>query len=176
MLLLEVRFWLRPFEKAPRSLVELKLNSTLLKYPPLSFFNIDIDPCLNVQCPRFGVCKAYNAYAGRCECNDQCPSYQDPVCSASGTTYDNQCWQRLGYCKGLENDPRIYHPGSCEGKQDRKLPLLRSAVIDTDISPRLACIDMNSIYYDVLKLEINLSLTFVYKCGRFWTVASHYTV
>ena len=42
-----------------------------------------------------------------------------------------------------------------------------AAVIDTDISPRLACIDMNSIYYDVLKLEINLSLTFVYKCDRF---------
>ena len=42
-----------------------------------------------------------------------------------------------------------------------------AAVIDTDISPRLACIDMNSVYYDVLKLEINLSLTFVYKCDRF---------
>ena len=104
--------------------IEIPLNSTLLKYPPLSFFNIDMDPCLNVQCPRFGVCKAYNAFVGHCECNDQCPSYQDQVCSASGTTYDNQCWQKLGNCKGLESDPRIYHPGSCEGKQHRKLPLL----------------------------------------------------
>ena len=115
---------LGPLRKLRCSLVKTPSNTNPLKISTLLFFNIDIDPCLNVQCPRFGVCKAYNAYGGRCECNDQCPSYQDPVCSASGTTYDNQCWQKLAYCRRLENDPRIYHPGSCEGKQDRKLPLL----------------------------------------------------
>lgn len=47
-------------------------------------------------------------------CNDSCPSYQDPVCSANGTTYDNECRYKLSYCRGLDNYT-MYHPGSCEG-------------------------------------------------------------
>ena len=74
----------------------------------------DLNPCLNVHCPRFGVCRTYSAHDARCECDDQCPSYQDPVCTANGTTYDNQCWHKLSYCRGLENN-LVYHPGSCEG-------------------------------------------------------------
>ena len=68
-----------------------------------------------MHCPRFGVCKTYSAHDARCECFDQCPSYQDPVCTANGTTYDNKCWHELSYCRGLENN-LVYHPGSCEGK------------------------------------------------------------
>ena len=75
---------------------------------------LDLNPCLNVHCPRFGVCRTYSAHDARCECDDQCPSYQDPVCTANGTTYDNQCWHKLSYCRGLENN-LVYHPGSCEG-------------------------------------------------------------
>ncbi|KAM7452153.1 hypothetical protein ABFA07_000348 [Porites harrisoni] len=74
----------------------------------------DLNPCLNVHCPRFGVCRTYSEHDARCECDDQCPSYQDPVCTANGTTYDNQCWHKLSYCRGLENN-LVYHPGSCEG-------------------------------------------------------------
>lgn len=78
------------------------------------FIATDLNPCLNVHCPRFGVCKTYSAHDARCECDDQCPSYQDPVCTANGTTYDNKCWHELSYCRGLENN-LVYHPGSCEG-------------------------------------------------------------
>ncbi|KAM7438980.1 hypothetical protein ABFA07_011600 [Porites harrisoni] len=74
----------------------------------------DLNPCLNVHCPRFGVCRTYSAHDARCECDDQCPSYEDPVCTANGTTYDNRCWHKLSYCRGLENN-LVYHPGSCEG-------------------------------------------------------------
>ena len=81
----------------------------------VALYNTDLNPCLNVQCPRFGVCKTYSAHDARCECFDQCPSYQDPVCTANGTTYDNRCWHELSYCRGLENN-LVYHPGSCEGK------------------------------------------------------------
>ena len=42
------------------------------------------------------------------------PTYQDPVCTANGTTYDNKCWHELSYCRGLDNN-LVYHPGSCEG-------------------------------------------------------------
>ena len=81
-----------------------------------SFICTDLNPCLNVHCPRFGICKTYSAHDARCECDDQCPSYQDPVCTANGTTYDNKCWHELSYCRGLENN-LVYHPGSCEGKR-----------------------------------------------------------
>ena len=75
----------------------------------------DLDPCLNVECPSFGVCRTYSAHESRCVCFQDCPSYQDPVCTANGTTYDNKCWHELSYCRGLENN-LVYHPGSCEGK------------------------------------------------------------
>ena len=80
-----------------------------------TFLFTDLDPCLNVECPSFGVCRTYSAHESRCACFQDCPSYQDPVCTANGTTYDNKCWHELSYCRGLENN-LVYHPGSCEGK------------------------------------------------------------
>ena len=80
------------------------------------FLAADLNPCLNVHCPRFGVCRTYSAHDAQCECDDQCPSYKDPVCTANGTTYDNRCWHKLSYCRGLENN-LVYHPGSCEGNE-----------------------------------------------------------
>ena len=87
-------------------------------YSILCFFFLaaDLNHCLNVHCPRFGVCRTYSAHDARCECDDQCPSYKDPVCTANGTTYDNRCWHKLSYCRGLENN-LVYHPGSCEGNE-----------------------------------------------------------
>ena len=87
-------------------------NGQQLHY--MTFLGTDLNPCLNVHCPRFGVCRTYSAHDARCECDDQCPSYEDPVCTANGTTYDNRCWHKLSYCRGLENN-LVYHPGSCEG-------------------------------------------------------------
>ena len=75
----------------------------------------DLNPCLDVHCPSFGVCKTYSAHEARCVCYEDCPSYQDPVCTANGTTYDNKCWHELNYCRGLENN-LVYHSGSCEGE------------------------------------------------------------
>ena len=80
----------------------------------------DLDPCLDVNCPSFGVCKTYNAHEARCVCFEDCPSYQNPVCTANGTTYDNKCWHELSYCRGLDNNT-VYHPGSCEGKGIKRL-------------------------------------------------------
>ena len=68
-----------------------------------------------MHCPSFGICKTFSAYESRCVCYEDCPSYQDPVCTTNGTTYDNQCWYELNYCRGLEKNS-VYHPGSCEGK------------------------------------------------------------
>ena len=76
----------------------------------------DLNPCLDVHCLSFGVCKTFSAHEARCVCYEDCPSYHDPVCTANGTTYDNKCWHELYYCRGLENN-LVYHPGSCEGKQ-----------------------------------------------------------
>lgn len=70
---------------------------------------------MDVHCESFGVCKTYSAHEGRCVCNEDCPSYQDPVCTANGTTHDNKCLYELSYCRGLDNST-MYHPGSCEGR------------------------------------------------------------
>ena len=80
--------------------------------------SLDLDPCLNVECQAFGVCKTYSAHDARCVCFEDCPSYEDPVCTAKGKTYDNKCWYELSYCKGLDNST-VYHPGSCEGKREK---------------------------------------------------------
>ena len=85
-----------------------------------TFLITDLDPCLNVECPSFGVCRTYSAHESHCVCFQDCPSYQDPVCTANGTTYDNKCWHELSYCRGLENN-LVYHPGSCEGNDARLL-------------------------------------------------------
>jgi len=76
---------------------------------------LDLNPCLNVYCPSFGVCKTFSVKEARCVCYENCPSYQDPVCTSNGTTYDNKCLYELSYCRGLDNNT-VYHPGSCEGK------------------------------------------------------------
>ena len=76
----------------------------------------DLNPCLDVHCPSFGVCKTFSAHEARCVCYEDCPSYHDPVCTANGTTYDNKCWHELYYCRWLENN-LVYHPGSCEGRE-----------------------------------------------------------
>ena len=82
----------------------------------LFFCFTDLNPCLDVHCPSFGVCKTFSAHEARCVCYEDCPSYHDPVCTANGTTYDNKCWHELYYCRGLENN-LVYHPGSCEGRE-----------------------------------------------------------
>ena len=52
----------------------------------------DIDPCTNVTCDYHAICKAFSAFDARCVCDDNCPSYEEPV-----------------FCA-------LYHPGSCTGK------------------------------------------------------------
>ncbi|XP_020609571.1 uncharacterized protein LOC110048125 [Orbicella faveolata] len=93
------------------------LSGSGSKHDPLSVSYVvvgDLNPCLDVHCPSFGVCKTFSAHEARCVCYEDCPSYHDPVCTANGTTYDNKCWHELYYCRGLENN-LVYHPGSCEG-------------------------------------------------------------
>ncbi|KAL9963121.1 hypothetical protein ACROYT_G032296 [Oculina patagonica] len=93
------------------------LSGTGSQHDPLTVSYVvigDLNPCLGVVCESFGVCKTYSAHEARCVCNEDCPSYQDPVCTANGTTYDNKCLYELSFCKGHDNNT-IYHPGSCEG-------------------------------------------------------------
>ena len=99
-----------------KNILDIYVFFQMDNYSILCFFFLgtDLNPCLNVHCSRFGVCRTYSPHDARCECDDQCPSYKDPVCTANGTTYDNRCWHKLSYCRGLENN-LVYHPGSCEG-------------------------------------------------------------
>ena len=77
---------------------------------------LDLDPCLDVTCDYYGLCKAFGPYDARCVCVDSCPSYQEPVCSSNGTTYDNKCLFEQEMCL-LHFNFTVQHPGSCEGMQ-----------------------------------------------------------
>lgn len=73
----------------------------------------DLDPCLGVTCD-FGLCKAFGPFDARCVCIDKCPSFQKPLCSSNGTTYDNECLFEQEMCL-LRQNFTVQHPGSCEG-------------------------------------------------------------
>ena len=76
----------------------------------------DLDPCINVSCKYFAVCKAFGPREARCICVDNCPSYEEPVCSSNGTTYDNVCVFQREMCH-LRANFTVYHPGDCTGKK-----------------------------------------------------------
>ncbi|RMX58432.1 hypothetical protein pdam_00019701 [Pocillopora damicornis] len=117
--------WVEEIRLTSMTICVKDLSGTGSKHDPLSVYYVvigDLNPCLGVHCPSFGICKTFSAYESRCVCYEDCPSYQDPVCTTNGTTYDNQCWYELNYCRGLEKNS-VYHPGSCEG-----FPLLRDKI------------------------------------------------
>ena len=109
-------FLLTPSQRYPRDtfsaypLVTLRLTL----FCPI-FYNpfLDLDPCLGVTCD-FGLCKAFGPYDARCVCLDKCPSYQKPLCSSNGTTYDNECLFEQEMCL-LRQNFTVQHPGSCKG-------------------------------------------------------------
>ena len=76
----------------------------------------DIDPCTNVTCDYHAICKAFSAFDARCVCDDNCPSYEEPVCSSNSTTFKNKCFCLLDICRRKSNHT-LYHPGSCTGKR-----------------------------------------------------------
>ena len=85
---------------------------TILLYLMLSK---DLDPCINVTCEYFAVCKAFDAFDARCVCEENCPSYEEPVCSSNSTTFKNKCIFELEMCR-LKGNHTLYHPGSCTGE------------------------------------------------------------
>ncbi|XP_022806681.1 uncharacterized protein LOC111343760 isoform X1 [Stylophora pistillata] len=120
-----VTAWVEEIRLTSMTICVKDLSGTGSKHDPLSVYYVvigDIDPCLGVNCPSFGICKTFSAHESRCVCHEDCPSYQDPVCTTNGTTYDNHCWYKLNYCKGLEQNS-VYHPGSCVG-----FPIVRDKV------------------------------------------------
>ncbi|PFX13617.1 CD209 antigen-like protein E [Stylophora pistillata] len=79
----------------------------------------DLDPCINVSCNYFAICKAFGPKDARCICVDDCPSYDEPVCSSNGTTYDNECIFQREMCD-LQANFTLYHPGDCTGFPSQK--------------------------------------------------------
>ena len=79
-------------------------------------FLLDLDPCTDVTCHYHCLCKAFGPNDARCVAEDSCPSYQEPVCSSNGTTYDNECLFRQEMCL-LRLNFSVQHPGSCEGNK-----------------------------------------------------------
>ncbi|XP_022809824.1 uncharacterized protein LOC111346825, partial [Stylophora pistillata] len=74
----------------------------------------DLDPCNNVVCHYHCLCKAFGPFDARCVSVESCPSYQEPVCSSNGSTYDNECLFQQEMCV-LRLNYSVQHPGSCEG-------------------------------------------------------------
>ncbi|XP_073250982.1 uncharacterized protein [Porites lutea] len=74
----------------------------------------DPDPCLDVICDYHCLCKAFGPYDARCVHAENCPSYQEPICSSNGMTFDNRCLFEQEMCL-LRLNYTIQHPGGCEG-------------------------------------------------------------
>lgn len=95
-----------------------KLNhffiTLIFKIHFIVFFK-ELDPCINVTCEYFAVCKAFDAFDARCVCEEKCPSYEEPVCSSNSTTFKNKCIFELEMCR-LKSNHTLYHPGSCTGE------------------------------------------------------------
>ena len=79
-----------------------------------AFLLPDLDPCINVACGYYCLCKAFGPHDARCVSVDSCPSYEEPVCSSNGTTYVNECLFQKEMCL-LQLNFSVQHPGSCEG-------------------------------------------------------------
>ena len=75
---------------------------------------LDLDPCLDVTCDYHCLCKAFGPYDARCVHAENCPSYQEPICSSNGTTFDNRCLFEQEMCL-LRLNYTVQHPGGCEG-------------------------------------------------------------
>lgn len=74
----------------------------------------DLDPCIDVVCHYHCLCKAFGPYDARCVSVESRPSYQEPICSSNGSTYDNECLFRQEMYV-LRLNFTVQHPGSCEG-------------------------------------------------------------
>ena len=85
----------------------------LVTFLPLHIF-LDLDPCLDVMCDYHCLCKAFGPSDARCVSVKNCPSFQEPICSSNGTTYDNKCLFEQEMCL-LQLNFTVQHPGSCEG-------------------------------------------------------------
>ena len=78
-------------------------------------FFIDLDPCLDVVCEKFAVCRAFGPYDARCVCVTDCPSVEQNVCASNGRSFTNVCQFQLDVCQTKGNFT-YYHHGSCRGK------------------------------------------------------------
>ena len=74
----------------------------------------DLDPCLDVVCEKFAVCRAFGPYDARCVCVTDCPSVEQNVCASNGRSFSNVCLFQLEVCQTKANYS-YYHHGSCRG-------------------------------------------------------------
>ncbi len=75
---------------------------------------VDLDPCLDVVCEKFAVCRAFGPYDARCVCVTGCPSIEQNVCASNGGSFNNVCLFQLEVCQTKANYS-YYHHGSCRG-------------------------------------------------------------
>ena len=109
-------------ERLPRCQLSCRIKSNWLATQEITYCVYisftDFDPCINVSCNYFAVCKAFGPQDARCICVDNCPSYKEPICSSNGTTYDNECMFQREMCH-LKANFTLYHPGDCTGNESK---------------------------------------------------------
>ena len=98
----------------PYLMVYKPTGSEVITDKTLSLFFLDHDPCLNVTCDKFAVCRAFGAYDARCVCVTNCPSTKQNLCASHGKSYNNPCLYQLDVCQTRSNYS-YYHHGSCRG-------------------------------------------------------------
>ena len=81
----------------------------------LSFTFTDLNPCNDVKCKFYAKCQAFGPFDARCICDENCPKYEEQVCSKEHITFQNQKFVELGICKSGRNIELLKN-GSCERK------------------------------------------------------------
>uniref|UniRef100_A0A5S6QAB5 Agrin n=1 Tax=Trichuris muris TaxID=70415 RepID=A0A5S6QAB5_TRIMR len=71
------------------------------------------DPCSNVTCPEYTICKVGADGTARCRCSDRCPTELNPVCASNNRTYRNACFMNVESCRTYQELSVLYE-GFCQ--------------------------------------------------------------
>ncbi|CDW53546.1 agrin [Trichuris trichiura] len=95
------------------SICEMDKRSCDLQRPIKLKMMGQCNPCTNVTCPEYTVCKVGWDRMPRCRCSDRCSMELKPVCASNNKTYRNACFMNIESCR-LYQELSVLYEGFCQ--------------------------------------------------------------